>query len=61
MAGDCVVHSWECGQARAKAMVREAGRIPGRDKTGDAGAGAPRGHRMWPVGLGILEEQVRLI
>lgn len=26
--------------------------------TGDAEAGAPRGRRMWPVGLGVLEEQV---
>lgn len=48
----CLVRGWECSQDYG-------GSSWGR--TGSAGPGAPRGHRMWPVGFGILEEPLWLI
>lgn len=58
---DCLVQGWEYSQANSRAMVGAAGHVPGWGRTGSAGPGGPCGHRMWPVGLGILEEPLCLI
>lgn len=42
IAADCLVQGWECSQANSRAMVGAAGHIPGWERTGGAGSGAPR-------------------
>lgn len=57
ITGDCLVQGQECSQTNA--MVRSSWAwLPSVWRTGSAEVGAPHGRWIWPVGLGVVEEQV---